>query len=97
MEEEKISVEEGFYQECADLLGIPSTYVKRSKYWKRTRWTNRQPGAGRLPGYGLIRMFGPNMIHMNLHTPVHVNRVFGSTTEALSFLKKLIDSNKEPS
>lgn len=93
MKEETISVEEGFYQECADLLGIPSTYVQRSKYWRRTRWTNRIPGSGRFPGYGLIRMFGPKMIHMNLTKPVVVNRTFNSSEEALAFLKKVVDDS----
>lgn len=95
MEREIVSVEEKFYQDVADLLGVENSHkynaltVGRTY---RTRWNNRKPGSGRFEGYGIVRFFGPTMIHVAINRPVYINKVFESTDAALEFLKKSIDS-----
>jgi len=85
---------ERFYQDVSDLLGIESNY-EYNPYTRggtyRTRWNNRAPGNGRFEGYGLIRFFGPNVIHVALNNPVHMNRIFESKADVLAALKKALD------
>jgi hypothetical protein len=96
MENETVSVEEKFYQDVADLLGVESNYEHNvNKAW-RTRWNNRKPGNGRFEGFGLIRFFGENMIHVMISKPVHMNKTFSSPEETLSALKKALDESRLP-
>lgn len=79
---------EEFYIECAKLLD--TTYdcepFPWPSYW-RTRWNNRAPGSGRYPGHGLIRCFG-STVHVNLHTPIKIEKTFPSKEEALAAISK---------
>lgn len=96
MTNETVSVEEKFYQDVADLLGVENNYeFNVNKGW-RTRWNNRKPGNGRFEGYGLVRFFGANMIHVMISKPVSMNRTFSSTEDALSALKKALDESRLP-
>ncbi len=89
---EKVSVEAKFYQDVADLLNVDNHYeVNINKGW-RTRWNNRKPGNGRFEGYGLVRFYGPGMIHVILHCPVSINKVFNSPEEVLVAIKTAIDN-----
>jgi hypothetical protein len=74
-----------FYTRCAELLGAETTY----KPWfgrPPNRWNNRAPGNGRYPGFGMIRRFGDNAIHVNLHHPFTLNRWFKSEDEVYAAL-----------
>lgn len=78
-------VEEGFYQTCAELLSTTHAY----KPWvgrPPNRWNNRHPGNGRYPGFGTIRMYGPNLIHVSLRSPIQVTRVCRSPEEVFALL-----------
>lgn len=92
MEENEISVEQGFYEECAKLLDCAEHTYRKFPYRKRTRWNNRGAGNGRYPGWGLIRLFG-NTVHISFRDP-SVNRWFKSKDDALAFLRSL--TNQEP-
>lgn len=94
MEKESLSVEEKFYQDVADMLGVEHDYeFNINKGW-RTRWNNRKPGNGRFEGYGLVRYFGPTMIHVVINKPIYFNKTFSSTEEALLALKKALDESQ---
>lgn len=80
-----IEIERKFYQRIAEILGVPDNY-KSFPYQKKTRWNNRTAGNGRFEGYGLIRMFGPNCIHVALINPIKVNKIFCSPEEVYDFL-----------
>lgn len=69
MNEKNLEVEEGFYLECAKLLECADHTYRVYPYTKRTRWNNRGAGNGRYPGHGIVRMFGPNTIHVSLYSP----------------------------
>jgi hypothetical protein len=90
MKEEKIAVEQRFYQSCADILGAAYSY-NPFPYPKRTRWNNRSAGNGRFPGFGLVRMFG-SAVHVQLRAPLAVNRRFPDPDSALAFLTNLSKS-----
>jgi hypothetical protein len=87
MNEVKRTVEQGFYQDCAALLGATHQY-KPFPYERRTRWNNRGAGNGRMRGFGLIRLHGES-VHMQLRAPERVNRWFSTRDAALSFLAGL--------
>jgi hypothetical protein len=87
MKETEMTVEQGFYQAYAELLGVNHAY-RRFPYAKPTRWNNRAAGNGRYPGVGLVRLFGKS-VHVQLRAPHNVNRWFSSREEALSFLAGL--------
>lgn len=87
MQEQKIAVEQRFYQSCADILGARHDYAP-FRYGKRTRWNNRGAGNGRFPGFGLVRLFGAE-VHVHLRAPVAVNRRFPDPDSALAFLAEL--------
>jgi hypothetical protein len=59
---------ERFYKAVSDLLGAEHRF-QPFPYGKRTRWNNRLPGNGRYPGHGLVRRYGPDTIHIQLHSP----------------------------
>lgn len=82
------TVEEGFYQRCAELLGTTHTY-KPWNHHKITRWNNRKPGNGRFPGCGTIKMFGPNVIHVALRHPKVITKVCKSPDEVYMILAGL--------
>jgi hypothetical protein len=84
MKQIEMTVEQGFYQACAELLDVKHAY-RRFPYAKPTRWNNRAAGNGRYPGVGLVRLFGKS-VHVQLRAPHKVNRLFSSHAEALSFL-----------
>lgn len=87
MREEHHELEGQFYAECARLLGAEHTYTP----WigrGPNRWNNRHAGNGRFPGFGTIKMFGPNAIHVCLHTPRVVNRYVRSPEEAYALLSR---------
>jgi hypothetical protein len=88
---EMTGVEQGFYQKCAELLGVPDTYSPRP-YTRVTRWNNRVAGNGRFEGFGLIRMFGGRHVHVSLTHPVRVNTWFTSPEAAVEWLEKNIKS-----
>jgi hypothetical protein len=88
MTDVNMTVEQGFYQRCAELLGCDKHVYRKFPYYKRTRWNNRGAGNGRYEGFGLIRLFG-SKVHMALHSPVRLNRWFNSQDEALLFLANL--------
>ncbi|NBB17699.1 hypothetical protein GVN21_20250 [Caulobacter sp. SLTY] len=67
MRNEKLLVEQGFYQACAERLGA-ETHYRPFPYSRRTRWNAREPGNGRYPGFGLIRLFGET-VHIQLRRP----------------------------
>jgi hypothetical protein len=94
MNDEKHAVEEGFYQRCAELLGVPYTY-RPFPYRRRTRWNNRSAGNGRFEGRGLIRLFGQT-VHVALNAPVRVTRSFKSHEETFAFLASLTTGGKLP-
>lgn len=87
MNEERKAVEEGFYQRCAELLGVQHTY-KMYPYTRRTRWNNRTPGNGRFIDRGLIRMFSPTLIQVALTTP-RINKTCKSMQEVYDLLQKV--------
>lgn len=90
---DKLDVEQGFYEKCAELLCAPHTYKPFTMHQKR-RWYNRNPGNGRFEGFGLIRMFSPNCIHVCLKRPMQINKIFKSQEEVIDFLESYIkDSN----
>lgn len=76
---------EEFYAECAALLNTKYD-CEPFPWYKRTRWNNRKPGSGRFPEFGLIRCFG-DIVHMTLHSPENINKIFKSKEEALQFLR----------
>jgi hypothetical protein len=90
MNEKKIDVEQGFYEECAKLLDCAEHTYRVFPYRKRTRWNNRTAGNGRFPGHGLIRMFGPTSIHVALYEPKlsgqfkSMDAVYAAIKEALA-------------
>jgi len=90
MNEKDFGVEERFYQQVATLLCAEHTYRKGPR--KRTRWTNRFEGAGngRFPPNGLVRMFGPNLIHIALMSP-RLSGQFKSPQDALDAIKQAIE------
>lgn len=79
-------VEQGFYQRCAELLGVPNTYRPRP-YKRVTRWNNRDAGNGRFEGFGLIRMFAGSNVHIALVHPIKVNKWFSKPEDAIAFLE----------
>lgn len=87
MNEERKLVEEGFYNRCAELLGVQHTY-KLYPYSKRTRWNNRTAGNGRYPSCGLIRMFSPTLIQVALTNP-RINRTCNSMQEVYDLLTEV--------
>lgn len=89
MNEEKMDVEQGFYEECAKLLNCAEHIYRKFPYSKRTRWNNRGAGNGRYPGHGLIRMFGPNAIHVALFEP-RLSGLFKSPEDVFAALKKAL-------
>jgi len=82
MKENEIDVEQGFYERCAELLGVPYTYRSYPYKGHTSRWNNRDPGNGRFPGRGLIRLYG-DTVHMMLRHPICITRRFASSAEAL--------------
>jgi len=86
---ERQTVEQGFYQACASLLGAHHDY-RPYPYRRRTRWNNRAAGNGRFPGFGIIRLFGEK-VHMQLRAPQPVNRWFGRREDALAYLAGIIE------
>lgn len=82
-----MTVEQRFYQACAELLGASHDY-RPYPYSRRTRWNNRAAGNGRFPGFGVIRLFG-ECVHMQLRAPRPVNAWFASRDEALAHLAAL--------
>ncbi|HYD87562.1 MAG TPA: hypothetical protein VEA80_08820 [Vitreimonas sp.] len=93
MNDEKLVVEQGFYQACAELLGAEHDY-RPFPFRRRTRWNNRAAGNGRFPGFGVIRIFG-DRVHMQLRAPAAVNRWFASQAEALAHLRALVGRRGE--
>lgn len=91
MNEEKLSIEQGFYEECAKLLDCAEHTYRQYPYRKRTRWTNRFGGGGngRYPGHGLIRMFAPNLIHVALFEP-RLSGQFKSIEDVYAALKEAL-------
>jgi hypothetical protein len=85
MNENEMTVEERFYQDCAKLLRVEHVYAK-FPYSKRTRWNNRTAGNGRYAGRGSVRLFGENAIQIMLHTPKCV-KTCKSMQEALDVIK----------
>ena len=83
---EENEIEQGFYQRCAELLGVQTTY-RKFPFRKRTRWNNRTAGNGRFEGRGTVRLFG-NSVHISLRNPA-INKWFGSPEAALKFLEEL--------
>ena len=81
-------VEEGFYTQVAEILGVSLNY-RHYPFKRPTRWNNRTAGNGRFEGYGLIRMFGPNCIHVSLTNPIKVNRIFSNVEDVYAFLRTL--------
>lgn len=94
MMNEKSSVEEGFYQTCAAMLGV--AYQYKPGPYRLTRWNNRNPGNGRFPGYGMIRMYGPNSIHVCLRHPEVVNRRCTSMDEVFELIRGMIHDQHRP-
>lgn len=91
MKEQNREVEEGFYQKCAQLLGIEYTYTPwPSPTRGPNRWNNRHAGNGRFPGYGTIRWYGPNSIHICLRHPTVLNVLCSSEQQALDHLQRSI-------
>jgi hypothetical protein len=90
MNENEISVEEGFYREIAIILGCDAHNYRPYPYSKRTRWNNREPGNGRYPGHGLIRRYSSTNISVSLHTP-YVVGYFTSEQQALDAIKNALD------
>lgn len=90
MMSEKSSVEEGFYQTCAAMLGVSYQYKPGPS--RITRWNNRNPGNGRFPGFGMIRMYGPTQIHVCLRHPEIINRRCSSVDEVFSLIAALSQS-----
>lgn len=89
--EKEVSEVERFYQQVADALGVENNYEYNPNTLGgayRTRWNNRKPGNGRFEGYGIVRYFGPNCIHVFLHKPVKINKVFDNAEELLALLKE---------
>ena len=93
------SVEQGFYEKCATLLKCGEyTYTEwlhrtSTGEKKKTRWNNRKPGNGCFPGKGLIRMFGPNLIHVMLHSP-KMSGVYKSEEDALTAIKAALERHQ---
>ena len=87
MKSKNWTVEQGFYQQCAERLGAHHHY-RPFPYSRRTRWNAREPGNGRFPGFGLIRLSG-DTVHMQLRAPAGVNRWFATREAALDFLAAL--------
>jgi hypothetical protein len=85
---EENSVEEGFYNQVAEILGIDSNY-KPFPYSKKTRWNNRSPGNGRFNGYGIVRWFSSSQIHVQLYNP-KISGLFASEELALIAINKSI-------
>jgi hypothetical protein len=88
MKNEKLMVENSFYQACADLLGVSYDYSPYP-FSRRTRWNNRAPGNGRFPDHGLIRMHGPNLINVSLKNP-RMSGFYYSVESALDAIKKAL-------
>lgn len=86
MREEMVLVEQGFYQKCAELLGVPDTYSPRI-YTRITRWNNRMAGNGRFEGFGLIRLISGSHVHIALRHPIAASKWFKNPEEALEWLE----------
>ena len=91
MNEKDIGIEEGFYKKCAMLLDCAEHVYRPFPYRKRTRWNNRAAGNGRYEGHGLIRMYGPNNIHVMLRSP-SLNKQFTSVEDALAAIKDALNA-----
>lgn len=92
MRSEYREVEEGFYQECARLLGVSHTYIPwPSPTREPNRWNNRHAGNGRFDGCGTIKLFSPSCIHISLRHPVRLNCVCTSVEQALERIGKLVE------
>jgi hypothetical protein len=93
MNEKDFGVEERFYQQVAMLLCAEHTYRERPAARRRT---NRFEGAGngRFPPNGLVRMFGPNLIHIALMTP-RLSGQFKSPQAALAAIAQAIKDQSE--
>ena len=82
--------EGSFYQTIAELLETHYDY-EPFPHRKRTRWNNRKAGNGRFENFGLVRMFGPNLVHVALYRPFRVSGWY--TPEAIiQILEKSVDS-----
>lgn len=95
MREEHRQEETAFYARCAEILDVEHDY----RPWTGrgpNRWNNRRPGNGRFPGYGTVRYFGPNAIHVCLHTPRPVNRYARSAAEAHALLVAALAGHRGP-
>ena len=90
MEENEISVEQGFYEECAKLLDCAEHTYRKFPYRKRTRWNNRTAGNGRFPGHGLVRMFSHNLITVSLYQP-KCRGTFATADAALAAIKLALE------
>lgn len=86
----RIRREQDFYNRVAEILHIDYNYIV--PFYKKTRWNARCLGNGRFPGYGLIRMYGPNLIHVVLHNPIRVNQHFIDMEECIKFLSGVMDT-----
>lgn len=83
---ESIELEGQFYNECARLLGVASTYAPWPFPTRRPdRWNNRSPGNGRFSGIGIVRMYAPTVIHISLRDPA-LSKVCSSPQEAYETL-----------
>jgi len=90
MNENELSVEEGFYQTVAAMLGCDEHEYRPYPYTKRTRWNSREPGNGRYPGHGLVRRHSSTGISVSLHTPCVVG-YFSSEQQSLDAIKNALD------
>ena len=86
MNENDVTVEQGFYQAVAEVLGCPEHSYRKFPYGKRTRWNNRESGNGRYPGFGIVRRFSADCIHVALDVP-GCNGRFKSEETALAAIK----------
>jgi hypothetical protein len=96
MENDRNAVEEKFYQDVADLLGVENNFeVNPYKFW-RTRWNNRKAGNGRYEGHGFVRYFAPTLIHVRLKNP-DVAGTYTSSEAALQAIKSSVDLTQKES
>ena len=91
LRDDMITVEQGFYQKCAELLGVPDTYSPRI-YNRITRWNNRMAGNGRFEGFGIIRLISGSHVHIALRHPIRASKWFSNPDEALEWLETNVKS-----